>query len=333
MSLSYDPATDLLGHTAPLGHTLELPLLGVPVRYRSNSPAVIAATARALRIWQELPRALVEAGPPLQVDLVVHPVGPGDPAPSQMERFLFRAHGDTLVAAMGGNLLTAQLAQGSALGFITPELAANEPLLRHSVIECLGLLLVNYRDRTPIHAAGVVRNGRAVLLLGASKAGKSTLCYACVRAGFGLLSEDTVCVSLAHGLRVWGHPGPIQLLPDAPRLFPELASLEPQLRPNGKYKLSVDIGALGAERLATHAERAIVCLIARAPGQASQLEPLPAATAAALIADPQEPGFTLLRARAPAVAAALTAAGGAYRLSVGSNPASAAALLAHLTES
>jgi hypothetical protein len=176
-----------------------------------------------------------------------------------------------------------------------------------------------------------VRDGRAVLLAGQSTAGKSTLCYACVRAGFSLLAEDTICVSLAQGMRLWGHPGPIHLLPDAPRFFPELAALEPQVRANGKLKLAVDLAALGAGRLVTHADQAAVCFVTRGSGRASQIAPLPADAALAALSNPREPGFNLLGDRAPAAAAALVA-GGAYQLSVGSDLDSAVGLLAQLTE-
>jgi hypothetical protein len=330
MIIPFSPAQDQLGHTAPLSEALELPLLGVPTRYRSNSPAVIAAAARALAPWERLPAALVEPGPPLAVDIVVHPTGPGDPPVGQAERFVYRAHSSTLIAAAGGSLLTAKLDQGSALAFVTPELAADEAALRTSVIEGLGLLLANERDRTPIHAAGVALAGRAVLLLGPSGAGKSTLCYACVREGFALLAEDTVCVSLARGPRIWGHPGLIHLAPDAPRLFPELARLEPRLRPNGKLKLAVDPAVLGVAP-ATHGERAIVCVIERGRGQASRIAPLPADEVVAAIAGGREAGFDLFGERMRTAATAL-AASPAYRLSVGTDPGTAALLLRHLVE-
>jgi hypothetical protein len=222
------------------------------------------------------------------------------------------------------------MAEGYATAFLTPDLLDDEPSLRHSVIECLGFLLASYRDRTPIHAAGVVRDGRALLLAGQSTSGKSTLCYACVRAGFGLLSEDTVCVSLARGMRLWGHPGPIHLLPDAPRFFPELAALEPQIMANGKRKLAVDVSALGPGQLVTHADQAAVCFVTRGAGRASQLSPLHADEALAILANPREPGFDLLADRAPAAAAALVA-GGAYQISVGSDLDSAVGLLTQLT--
>jgi hypothetical protein len=327
MSRGDRPAADALGSTAPLAASLELPLLGVPVRYRSNSPAVIAAAEQALGRWRELPAALLTPGPPLAVDIVVHPPDPAEPA-APPDSLVLRAHGDTVLAAGGGSLMTADLARGAALSFVTPDLAADEPSLRRRVLERLGLLLLSRRDRAPLGAAGMVLSGTAVLLAGAGGADRSTLCYACVRAGFALLAEDSVCVSLAGGLRVWGHAGPLALPPDAARLFPELAPLRPQAGPGGEPQLVVDVAGLGQGRLATHAERAVVCVVERAAGQASRLEPLPAADAAARLADSQGPGLDLPGARAAAAAA--VAAGGAYRLAVGSDPNSAALLLAHL---
>lgn len=331
MDERYRPAHDLLGRSAALSERLDVAIFGVPVTYRSNSRAVIDLAAGCLARWRNLPAALIAPGPPAQVDIIVHPPGPGDPPAAERGRFVFRAHGQTLLAASGASVLSAQMADGRATAFITPDLLDDEPNLRHSVVECLGFLLANQRDRTPVHAAGVVRGGRAILLAGRSTAGKSTLCYACVRAGFGLLSEDTVCVSLGGGPRVWGHPGPIHLLPDAPRFFPELADLAPRVRANGKLKLAVDVAALGPGRLATHAERATLCFVERAAGPQSQIAPMPAAEALALLSRPDEPGFDLFADRAPAAAAALVA-GGAYRLTVGADLGAAVGLLAGLAE-
>lgn len=327
MDISFNPAADLLGHTTPLTAQIELPLLGLPVLYRSNSPDLIGAAERALGAWRGLPAGAIEAGPPLVVDMLVQPLGSGDPPRDPAERLVFRAHGDTFLAGGGGSLLSADMAHGRALAFVTPELAADEANLRSLVIECLGLLLATRRDRTPIHAAGLVRAGRAVLLHGPSGSGKSTLCYAALRAGFALLAEDVVHVSLSGGTRLWGSLSPICLLPDAPRLFPELAGLEPRVRSNGKLKIAVEGGSGGA---LLHTGPVAICLLERRPGQASRLEPAPADAAIAALGDAREPGFNLLRDQAPAAAAAL-AAGAVYRLQVG-DPASAAALLTTLTD-
>src|SRR5262249_28821242 len=46
--------------------------------------------------------------------------------------------------------------------------------------------------RFPVHGAGIVRDGRALLLLGQSGAGKSTLIAAALEAGWRALADDIV---------------------------------------------------------------------------------------------------------------------------------------------
>src|SRR5262245_31398405 len=162
--------------------------------------------------------------------------------------FTMRVHSDCFLGTDGANLLTAQLDRGFALGFVTPGLMADEARLRYHALELLALALVSRRDRLPIHAGAIVRRGRAVLLAGRSTAGKSTLCYACLREDFQLLTEDVVYVSRRGGLRLWGIPWQIHLLPDAVRHFAELADIPSALQANGKRKLAVETAAFGADR-------------------------------------------------------------------------------------
>ena len=72
-SISFIQATDPLGHTAPLDFTVRLPLLGLPLEFRSNSPAVIAAAEQSFGCWRDLAPELIEPNDPLIVDLIVHP--------------------------------------------------------------------------------------------------------------------------------------------------------------------------------------------------------------------------------------------------------------------
>lgn len=290
-------------HIEPLGETLEAPLLGVPLRYSSNSAPVIAVAARALARWRALPRPLIADGPPARVNVIVRPPAPDEPALALEQPIIAQAHGDAFIAAGGGGLMSAQLAAGIATAFVTPALAADEVRLRHHVIERLGLLLAGYRDRAPLPAAAVVRNGRAILLVGATASERAALCDSCLEAGFRLLALDTIYVSLARGLRIWGHPRPLELPAEA--RWPD--------------------------QLEASVEQARVCFVERARGQASALAAVPADQALAEISAVCEPAPWQRRDQALAVARALTA-GGSHRLSLGADPASAAALFAHLAE-
>lgn len=313
----------------PLDERFQAPLLGVPVVYRSNSAAVIAAAVHALRPWGELDAALIEGGPPACVEIVVQPRGIGEPATQHGAPFVVRSYGDTLIAASGASLMTANLEHGAALAVITPELAADEPRLRHEVIERLGLLLASARDRTPVEAAAVVRAGRALILAGPREAGVAALCYACLRAGFALLAADMVYVSLARGMRIWGHAGVLHLPPETARAFPDLAALRPVTGPSGTPELAVEVADLSGARVITHAERATVCFVERGSGQASHVEAVPAGEAVQRIVADHLADAGTLRDPGSGVAVAL-AAGGAHRLIVGADPASAAALLSLL---
>lgn len=223
-------AGDALGHTAVLDQRAEFPLLGVPLELRSNSEALIAAAERAFGGWRDLAPELIAPMAPCVVNLIVQPLeGVAAPRAHEASPFVQRIHSHCFLASDGVNLLTAQYDQGRALGFIVPELLANEARLRYNVLEELGLLLVTQHDRVPIHTGAVALNGLAILLAGRSTAGKSTLCYACVRDGFRLLAEDVVYVSRRHGVRLWGVPWHMHLLPDAARFFPELADVPPEI--------------------------------------------------------------------------------------------------------
>ena len=325
--IAFTPASDPLGHTAPLDQCARFPLLGLPLEIQSNSPAVLAAAERSFGHWRALAPALIAQVAPLIVQLIVHPAAQA-PTPGCNVEFVQRVYGASFVAASGANLLTAQLDRGVALAFVTPELVADDQQFRYHVLECLALLLASRRDRTPVHAGAVVWDGRAVLLVGQSTAGKSTLCYACLREGFQLLAEDVVYVGLHEGLRLWGNPDRIHLLADARDRFSELANYEAHIQANGKRKLAIEVAALGPDARRHSVEQATVCLLERHEGWESSLTPIASQLAIDALSRDLEPGFDLHQ-RAADVADAL-ARGGAYRLRMGRDLGGAVALIRRL---
>jgi hypothetical protein len=324
-TIPFTPARDPLGHTAPLDQRARFPLFGLPLEIRSNSPAVIAAAEQSFGRWRKLALELIDPSDPLIIDLIVHPADVNDHCTMPQAQFIQRVHGDCFIASSGANLLTARRDHGQALGFVTPDLVADNTHFRYNVLECLALLLVSCRDRTPIHAGAVAHAGRAALLVGPSGSGKSTLCYACARAGLSLLAEDVVYVGLRDRLRLWGNPWRIHLLADAPQLFPELTDRPVQIQANGKRKLAVDVADLGTALLHCYAERAVVCLVRRHDSHASTLTPIQPQAAAAALSHNLEAGFDLYSGTS--VVAEALAASGAYQLDVGSDLAGAVDLL------
>jgi hypothetical protein len=83
------------------------------------------------------------------------------------------------------------------------------------------------RYTTPVHAGCVALDGRGVLLCGDSGAGKSSLSYACARAGWTYVSDDGSFL-LNGGTRrlVTGDCHKVRFRPSAAELFPEIAGFE-----------------------------------------------------------------------------------------------------------
>ncbi|MBP1468683.1 hypothetical protein EYB53_023415 [Candidatus Chloroploca sp. M-50] len=220
---------------------LEVPLLGVPLVVHA-AVGFEPMLMHCFRQWLMLPASLRASTLPARLHLLVQDPESDEPEVTAPSRFVVRRYVDTVVAARGSNLFSADLKQGVAVAFLTPALSANEAVVVPQVIEYLGLLLASRHDRLPVASAGLVLDGTAVLLSG--EAGiVGALARACIEAEMALLAEQTVYLSLAHGLRVWGHAS----------------------------------GRTGNR--ATHAERVVTCLVERRTGQASQLERLEAALA------------------------------------------------------
>jgi hypothetical protein len=301
-------------------HSMHYPLLGLPLEIHSNDANVLATADEAFSPWHVWGQDIPATGRSLRVE--VH-VGPAHGRPNG--RFAWFHQGPWFIANDGPHTMSARTDLGEAIAFITPALAADKPNLRYNVIECLGLLLASFRDRTPVHAGAIVRDKRAIMLVGPSGTGKSSLCYAAVRAGFRLLAEDVVYVGLDGGLSLWGCPWRLHLLGDAVRFFPELAGLPVTTQANGKQKLALSIEAIRPGAAQPHAREATVCFVERATSGTSTLEPMSADEAYHRLISKREPGFDLHN-RIDEVAAALVATQ-AYRLRMGYDPKVAVKLL------
>lgn len=299
----------------------EAPVLGVPFVFRTNSAEVSRATERVFGPWLGLPAALVEPGPPGQVEIIVQALAPDELALGGT--LVTRSHAGALMAAGGGCLLSALPASGRALAFIAPEVAADEPRLRREVLERVTLALAGARGRTPLRAGAVVWHGRGLLFVGAGETLNATLAVGCTRAGAALLAAGVVHLGAGRTPILWGHPGTARLPSGAARLFPDL----PWRTLGGESTLiELDAAALGVERLATHIPRASLCLVEPATGQASHLERLSRDAAMTVAARTQDmgPGASALLAR--------LIGENAYLLRVGADPRTAVALIGYLVE-
>ncbi len=90
-----------------------------------------------------------------------------------------------------------------------------------------------------IHAAGLARDGRSLLLQGTSGCGKSTLTIALLRAGFDWLSDDLVLLDPSSDLETLAFPEKIKATHQTLSMFAELHTLSSASKPPGWPKYQV----------------------------------------------------------------------------------------------
>lgn len=317
--VEFDPPGNALFRDAELAFRVELPVIGIPVRFESNSRQVIDVVNASFGVWKQLERHPELIGAErARVRLFVHE-GQENAAPHA--KVSYRCPDpDRLVFATCGSFGVAEADRLEAYAFVTPDLVADTAHFQYSVLEALTLMLVTGRDRHPIHAATVARAGAAILLVGPASTGKSTLAYAAALRGLTVLGEDVAYVQLEPDFRVWALPGRLHLPPDAPRHFPQLAGRVPTLQANGKEKIAVEVPMGGSDVITPTpvAPPAIVCLLTGGAGSATT-ERVEASEIKAALLDDLEPGFDRYPATAELAADALAGDGG-WRLRVSNDP-------------
>ena len=162
---------------------------GIPVRLRAPDPGRAASLAANLVGFPE-----TDAEPCTTLTVVAAPPGPADAAPSRPpdDELLGMRFWRTEVgmAVVTGDLVLH--ARGAAIVAYQPDPADGfwlEELVAFALAWVLGA-----HARFVLHAAAVARDDRALLVLGHTGAGKSTLSGACLEAGWQLLGDDQVVI-------------------------------------------------------------------------------------------------------------------------------------------
>lgn len=184
------------------------------------------------------------------------------------------------------NQALLDLESGANFTWLTQPAVDNRFYFRSNFLEKTVYLLLGALVVTDIHAACVSKNGNGVLLCGNSGAGKTTLAYACARAGWTYTSDDTSY--LVNGTlppRVIGHSHRVRFRPSTRQLFPELECRAVTPRMEGKPSIEVPISELPIERAAAEVAVHSIVYLSRLPSAKSELLRLPSGTAPKRMSD------------------------------------------------
>jgi hypothetical protein len=207
--------------------------LGFPLELQTNSWEVIEAASEN---WGLFSQRFDTA--PMRFALGVKEIE-GAELRSQKSSFFARDHLMTILID-ADNFVVSDYQQFYSYGWITRALASDSGVLRYRVLTPAAMMMAECLALAPLHGALVARNDCGVVLCGDSFAGKSTLAYACAKAGWTYVSDDgTFLLRNRLDRYAVGDPHFFRLREDARELFPELAEHMPIVRPNGKIGIEV----------------------------------------------------------------------------------------------
>lgn len=343
--MDFLPTADPLLRRPNLAYSRVLQVLGLDVRFESNSRYVIDLVEESFGAWHgptedtrtrgndgvqgghSQPTGGAVLVPALRVTLIVHDAKE-PPESGARVRHISTGDGRLLIHS-GGSVAVVDPARAEVLAFITTALAAEREQFRDAVLEAGTLALLASVDRHPLHAAAIERDGHAVLLAGVSGTGKSTLAYLASRSGMRVLGDDHVWVQLEPRLRIWGSGAlRMRLLPDTVALFPELAGTDAatSLDARGKSAFRLDDASFTGARACG---AATLCVIAR--GATASLERIDPIELRKALGSQLAPGFDRFADRHATVVQTLTASGG-WRLTLSGDPFDALPLLERMLD-
>jgi hypothetical protein len=242
--------------------------LGFPLDLLTNSE-LIAAAARAS--WGNLTQAFDRSPVTLRVGVTDGESARTSRAP------VVRAHRNLLSINGGADEFgVCDLAQGFGFAWIPQSVVRDADYVRYFYIEAMGYVLLTAAHLAPVHAACVEWNGRGILLCGESGAGKSSLAYACARAGWTYVTDDaSFLIRHEDGPVVTGNAHLIRLRDRAITLFPEFEGYPVTNRPDGKPSLDIPTQTLKNVRTARQTRISHALFLNRTVTAPPSLSPLP----------------------------------------------------------
>ncbi len=295
--IASDMSADPFGERAPILTREPQQLLGARIEFQSNSRRLLRLVETA---YAGLPgHQLSSEAPRLRVRLLLNADVPHParslPAPLAM----LSGNGLLGGSTNSSNFVVMSPEERTALVVVSPHMLPFAYHTRYELIEfAVYTLAARVQRLIPLHAACVGLEGRGVVLMGTSGAGKSTVALHSLLAGFEFLSEDSVFLD-PETMRATGIANFLHVRADSLRWLErtrDIAAIRSSpviTRRSGVKKFEVDLRrgrrGNGRYRLAHTAQKivAIVYLSQEAAAQGELLLPLTKRNLASRLASDQ----------------------------------------------
>lgn len=210
--------------------------LGFPTEFRTNSAEVMS---QAGELWSKFEKRFDTA--PIRVEVHVVDDGGEQCPPTPVNRFML-----PLLIMVGDqdNYSIANFEQSITRITISRATERHANYLQYFFLNAAPMCHIATRYATPVHAGCVSLDGCGVLLCGDSGAGKSSLSYACARAGWTYITDDATFLlgeesQAGESRLVTGNSHQVRFRPSATELFPEVEGLD--LTPRAAGKPSIEL--------------------------------------------------------------------------------------------
>jgi len=260
----------------PLGYGEPLPLeeryypAGFPLVLRTNSEDILAAAQHG---WGEF-CPLFET-PPIELRVVVQ--GEVGELPARAAGGpSYRAQGHLLTFVLGpDDFAVCDLDRSFCFACLTPAVARDHLYASFHFLDAMAYSCLAHRYVTPIHAACVASRGRGILLVGDSGAGKSSLAWACARAGLTYVGDDSAWL-LRNGDEpsLIGKPQRMRFRPETVDILPELRRVPWLETVVGKRSFEIRTADIPGLETAPRCRPWKLVLLARRPNVPAELVPI-----------------------------------------------------------
>jgi hypothetical protein len=189
-----DIESDPFGERTIAAYHRRLNLLGARFDFESNSPELLNLVDAA---FGGLPKHRFSSRPPrfrIRLRLTPNPAVAGWSQPPAIS--MIRGGGFLGSATDASTFVVLFLEKREALVSVSRSMMRFPYHVRYELIEFAVFTLASRaQSLVPLHAACVGLNGRGILLMGPTGAGKTTVALHCLLDGFDFLSEDSVFVA------------------------------------------------------------------------------------------------------------------------------------------